>query len=123
MNDTRLVLSELLIQLQVFHSFDLGLLRLFNSSGLILLGVAATQESTLALHQYYCYFSDCPASFGARLPFPAGLSNQIDADLLLLLSPLSPRRLGIFFVIIVGLGLIILPFCPGFQAINYGHFR
>lgn len=51
LNDTRLLLSELLIQLQVFHSFDLPRRKDLGYSiviGLILLGVAATLSQTLA---------------------------------------------------------------------------
>ena len=50
LNDTRLVLSELLIQLQVLHSFDIPRRRDLGYSiviGLILLGVAATLSQTL----------------------------------------------------------------------------
>ncbi|MGK7889452.1 MAG: DUF3488 and DUF4129 domain-containing transglutaminase family protein, partial [Leptolyngbyaceae cyanobacterium] len=50
-NDTRLALAELLIQLQVFHSFDLPRRKDLGYSmviGLILLGVAATVSQTLA---------------------------------------------------------------------------
>nr|WP_051017311.1 transglutaminaseTgpA domain-containing protein [Dactylococcopsis salina] len=51
LNDTRLVLAELLIQLQVLHSFDLPRRKDLGYSmviGLILLGVAETLSQTLA---------------------------------------------------------------------------
>lgn len=51
LNDTRLALAELLIQLQVFHSFDMPRRKDLGYSiviGLILLGVAATLSQTLA---------------------------------------------------------------------------
>jgi transglutaminase-like putative cysteine protease len=50
LNDTRLALAELLIQLQVFHSFDMPRRKDLGYSmiiGLILLGVAATLSQTL----------------------------------------------------------------------------
>ena len=50
-NDTRLVLAELLIQLQVLHSFDLPRRKDLGYSmviGLILMGVSATLSQTLA---------------------------------------------------------------------------
>ncbi|HAT15879.1 MAG TPA: transglutaminase, partial [Microcoleaceae bacterium UBA11344] len=50
LNDTRLVLAQLLIQLQVLHSFDLPRRKDLGYSmviGLILLGVAATLSQTL----------------------------------------------------------------------------
>src|ERR687886_1013242 len=50
LNDTRLALAELLIQLQVLHSFDLPRRKDLGYSmviGLILLGVAATLSQTL----------------------------------------------------------------------------
>lgn len=51
LNDTRLALAELLIQLQVLHSFDVPRRKDLGYSiviGLILLGVAATLSQTLA---------------------------------------------------------------------------
>lgn len=51
LNDTRLALAELLIQLQVFHSFDMPRRKDLGYSiviGLILLGVVATLSQTLA---------------------------------------------------------------------------
>nr|WP_322745533.1 DUF3488 and DUF4129 domain-containing transglutaminase family protein [Plectonema radiosum] len=51
LNDTRLILAELLIQLQVLHSFDMPRRKDLGYSmiiGLILLGVAATLSQTLA---------------------------------------------------------------------------
>lgn len=51
LNDTRLVLAELLIQLQVLHSFDMPRRKDLGYSiiiGLILIGVAATLSQTLA---------------------------------------------------------------------------
>ena len=51
LNDTRLILAELLIQLQVLHSFDMPRRKDLGYSiiiGLILIGVAATLSQTLA---------------------------------------------------------------------------
>ncbi|NET47970.1 MAG: DUF3488 domain-containing protein [Merismopedia sp. SIO2A8] len=58
-NDTRLALAELLIQLQVFHSFDLPRRKDLGYSmviGLILLGVAATVSQTLVFAPFLLLF-------------------------------------------------------------------
>ena len=58
-NDTRFALAELLIQLQVFHSFDLPRRKDLGYSmiiGLILLGVSATVSQTLAFAPFLLAF-------------------------------------------------------------------
>ena len=121
-NDTRLLLSELLIQLQVFHSFDLPRRKDLGYSiviGLILLGVAATLSQTLAFAPVLLLFLAIALpvlvlDYRSRL----GLSKSESKNRRLTAhsSPLSPRRLGIFFVIVVGLGLIIFAFLPRFPG-------
>ncbi len=128
LNDTRLVLSELLIQLQVLHSFDLPRRKDLGYSiiiGLILLGVAATLSQTLAFAPVLLLFLaialpvlvlDYRSRLGIKgLGVRKGRGTK---KLLTTSSPLSPRRLGILFLVVVGLGLLIftlLPRVPGYQ--------
>ncbi|NRB08897.1 MAG: DUF3488 domain-containing protein, partial [Richelia sp.] len=59
LNDTRLALAQLLIQLQVLHSFDMPRRKDLGYSiviGLILLGVAATLSQTLAFAPALLFF-------------------------------------------------------------------
>jgi len=133
MNDTRLVLSELLIQLQVLHSFDLPRRKDLGYSiviGLILLGVAATLSQTLAFAPVLLLFLvialpvlvlDYRSRLGIKGRGASGERGREKKNSSFLTSdssPLSPRRLGIFFLGVVGLGLIIfalLPRVPGYQ--------
>lgn len=124
-NDTRLVLAELLIQLQVLHSFDLPRRKDLGYStviGLILLGVAATLSQTLAFAPVLLLFLAIALpvlvlDYRSRL----GLSNQSASNRLELTNrslTISVRDLSIFFLVIVGLGLVIfavLPRFPGYQ--------
>ncbi|NJN76592.1 MAG: hypothetical protein HC796_10925 [Synechococcaceae cyanobacterium RL_1_2] len=60
LNDTRLVLAELLIQLQVLHSFDLPRRKDLGYSmviGLILLGVAGTISQTITFGLFIFFSS------------------------------------------------------------------
>ena len=127
LNDTRLVLSELLIQLQVLHSFDLPRRKDLGYStviGLILLGVAATLSQTLAFAPVLLLFLAITLpvlilDYRSRL----GLSRPQIKKNSTLRTPhsaliLSPQRLGVFFLVVVGLGLAIfalLPRFPGYQ--------
>lgn len=121
-NDTRLVLAELLIQLQVLHSFDLPRRKDLGYStaiGLILLGVAATLSQTLAFAPVLLLFLAIALpvlvlDYRSRL----GLSNQPRLELANRSLGISVRELSIFFLVIVGLGLVIfaiLPRFPGYQ--------
>ena len=123
LNDTRLVLAELLIQLQVLHSFDVPCRKDLGYStviGLILLGVAGTLSQTLAFAPGLLLFLAIALpvlvlDYRSRL----GLSKQPKARTSLFpahSSPISPRRLGVFFLIILGLGLIIFAFLPRFPG-------
>ncbi len=126
LNDTRLVLAELLIQLQVLHSFDLPRRKDLGYSmviGLILLGVAATLSQTLAFGPLLLIFLAIALpvlvlDYQSRL----GISNIRKRQKLLPLSsgssPLALRRLSIFLLVIVGLGLgifALMPRFPGYQ--------
>lgn len=121
--DTRILLAELLIQLQVLHSFDLPRRKDLGYSmmiGLILLGVAATISQTLAFGPLLLLF------LGVALPVLVldyrsriGLLNSSWRQLR---PQLAPRRLGALLVLVLGLGMMIfllLPRLPGYQIRNF----
>jgi len=124
LNDTRLVLADLLIQLQVLHSFDLPRRKDLGYSmviGLILLGVAGTLSQTLAFAPMLLLFLaialpvlvlDYRSRLGLSKKSVATNSSLLTADS----SPISPRRLVIFFLVILGLGLTIFAFLPRFPG-------
>ena len=132
LNDTRLVLAELLIQLQVLHSFDLPRRQDLGYSmviGLILIGVAGTLSQTLAFAPLLLVFlaialPTLVLDYRSRL----GLTREVTKgdrprsrktrQLSLLTLGLSPRRLGLIFLVVLALGLAIfasLPRVPGYQ--------
>ena len=134
LNDTRLVLAELLIQLQVLHSFDLPRRKDLGYSmviGLILLGVAGTVSQTLTFAPWLLVFLAIALpvlvlDYRSRLGlesldtfFFRRRSKRLDKGKFLLRnSPLSPQRLSLFLVIILVLGLTlfaIMPRFPGYQ--------
>lgn len=118
-NDTRLALAELLIQLQVFHSFDLPRRKDLGYSviiGLILMGVAATLSQTLFYAPLLLAFVALiiPVlilDYRSRLGLVSNTFRQIGSDL-------SPRRFGQVLLVTLALGLTIfafLPRLPGYQ--------
>ncbi|MBD2126763.1 DUF3488 and DUF4129 domain-containing transglutaminase family protein [Microcoleus sp. ZQ-A2] len=126
LNDTRLVLAELLIQLQVLHSFDLPRRKDLGYSmviGLILLGVAGTLSQTLAFAPLLCLFLAIALptlilDYQSRLGLLRTPKRRTASPLIPNASPLSLRRLGVFLVAILGLGLAIfalMPRFPGYQ--------
>lgn len=117
--DTRIVLAELLIQLQVLHSFDLPRRKDLGYSmmiGLILLGVAATVSQTLAFGPLLFLFLllALPAltlDYRSRL----GLLKQ---DWRSVRRSANFRQMGVVLGITLALGLTIfaaLPRLPGYQ--------
>jgi len=119
LNDTRLALAQLLIQLQVLHSFDLPRRKDLGYSmviGLILLGVAGTLSQTLAFGPFLLVFVAIALpvlvlDYRSRLGLVFQGWKFRGADL-------APKRLGIFLLVVVSLGLIIfafLPRLPGYQ--------
>lgn len=119
LNDTRLALAQLLIQLQVLHSFDLPRRKDLGYSmviGLILLGVAGTLSQTLAFAPILLLFVAIALpvlvlDYRSRLGLVARGFKLSGADL-------APKRLGVFLLIIVSLGLVVfacLPRLPGYQ--------
>lgn len=124
LNDTRQILAELLIQLQVLHSFDLPRRKDLGYSmtiGLILLGVAATLSQTMAFAPLLLLFLAIalPAlvlDYRARLGIVSTPKNSNKKEKLVF--PFSLKRLSFLLLVIVGLGLSIfafLPRVPGYQ--------
>lgn len=125
LNDTRLALAELLIQLQILHSFDTPRRKDLGYSiviGLILLGVAATLSQTLAFAPVLLLF------LAIALPtLVLDYRSQLGLEKLKVKNEKLPKRssatfdwkfLVLSFVTIVGLGLAIfaiLPRFPGYQ--------
>ncbi|MEM1171676.1 MAG: DUF3488 and DUF4129 domain-containing transglutaminase family protein [Cyanobacteria bacterium P01_H01_bin.35] len=133
LNDTRLVLAELLIQLQVLHSFDLPRRKDLGYSmviGLILLGVAGTISQTLTYGPILllfivlaipCLILDYRSRLGLQSRFSGNKSKfpkQKQRHKLSLLNAISPKRLTVLLLVILGLGMAIfafLPRLPGYQ--------
>ncbi|HEY9738585.1 MAG TPA: DUF3488 and DUF4129 domain-containing transglutaminase family protein [Trichocoleus sp.] len=121
--DTRILLAELLIQLQVLHSFDLPRRKDLGYSmiiGLILLGVAATISQTLAFGPLLLLFLAVALpvlvlDYRSRLGILAQSWDQVGLQM-------APRRLAAVLLLTLGLGLIIflcLPRLPGYQIRNF----
>lgn len=128
LNDTRVVLAELLIQLQVLHSFDLPRRKDLGYSmviGLILLGVAGTLSQTLAFAPLLMIFLfvglpvlilDYRSRLGLALStLQEGNSPSLRSKLFSN-SVVPVRRLSIFFVVTVSLGLLIFTLMPRFPS-------
>src|ERR687886_1633317 len=126
LNDTRLILAELLIQLQVLHSFDLPRRKDLGYSmviGLILLGVAGTLSQTLAFAPMLLIFlaialPTLVLDYQSRLGLLRTSKRRTSSLFTSGSSPLSLRRLGLFLVATIGLGLAIfalMPRFPGYQ--------
>ena len=134
-NDTRLVLAELLIQLQALHCFDLPRRKDLGYSiviGLILMGVAANLSQTLRLAPFILVFLaialpvmvlDYRSRLGLGEPAPRSPGNPgTTARPWQWPAELHPRRLGILLLVSGSLGLLIfaaLPRLPGYQLRNY----
>jgi len=139
LNDTRLVLAQLLVQLQVLHSFDLPRRKDLGYSmviGLILLGVAGTVSQTLAFAPWLLLFlmmaiPTLVLDYRSRLGLEpidkiilTGKSSNSGSHSSLFLknSPLSPKSLGLFVLItlVLGLGIFaIMPRFPGYQLRSF----
>ncbi|GAB1538892.1 DUF3488 and DUF4129 domain-containing transglutaminase family protein [Scytonema sp. NUACC21] len=127
LNDTRLALAELLIQLQVLHSFDTPRRKDLGYSiviGLILLGVAATLSQTLAFAPVLLLFlaialPTLVLDYRSRLGFQefvafSGSSQEREKNP----SVFNWKFFLINFLIVltVGLGIFaVLPRFPGYQ--------
>lgn len=130
LNDTRLVLAELLIQLQVLHSFDLPRRKDLGYSmviGLILLGVAGTLSQTLAFAPLLIVFLiiglpvlvlDYRSRLGLALSSLPEEPQSSSQQKVFSPSVISIRRFTIFFLLILSLGLLIfalMPRLPSYQ--------
>jgi transglutaminase-like putative cysteine protease len=129
LHDTRLALAELLIQLQILHSFDMPRRKSLGYSiviGLILLGVAATLSQTLDFAPMLLLF------LAIALPtLVLNYRSQLGIQQLNIKNKKLPQQtspilnvkfLSINFLIIVGLGLAIfavLPRFPGYQIRSF----
>jgi len=129
LNDTRLSLAELLIQLQVLHSFDTPRRKDLGYSiviGLILIGVAATLSQTLAFAPVLLLFlaialPTLALDYRSRLGLqPLKIKwEKINSHSY---PNLNFKFLSLNFVLIVGLGLAIfavLPRVPGYQLRSF----
>jgi protein-glutamine gamma-glutamyltransferase len=116
--DSRLLLADLLIQLQVLHTFDLPRRKDLGYSvviGLILIGVAATISETMAFGGFLVLFVAIALpvlllDYRSRLGLGTIQLQQF--------SVLPPRRIVVIFGAILGLGLLIFavtPRLPGYQ--------
>lgn len=126
LNDTRLILAQLLIQLQVLHSFDLPRRKDLGYSmviGLILLGVAGTLSQTLAFAPLLLVFLGLALpvlvlDYQSRLGLVKKQKRQNPLPFTSSSSPLSLKSLSLFLLVILGLGLTIfalMPRFPGYQ--------
>ena len=115
--DTRIVLAELLIHLQVLHSFDLPRRKDLGYSmmiGLVLIGVAATISQTLVFGPFLLLFlllalPVLVLDYRSRL----GLLDWRQVS-----TGLPLRQLGSIVGVVIALGLVIfiaMPRLPGYQ--------
>ncbi|NBD15937.1 MAG: DUF4129 domain-containing protein [Cyanobacteria bacterium] len=128
LNDTRLVLAELLIQLQVLHSFDVPRRKDLGYSmviGLILLGVAGTLSQTLAFAPLLVIFLiiglpvlilDYRSRLGLALSAIQESTSVASRQQLFSPSVLPVRRLGVFFLLTISFGLLIFALMPRFPS-------
>lgn len=135
LSDSRLALAELLVQLQVLHSFDLPRRKDLGYStiiGLILLGVAGTVSQTLAFAPFLIIFLAIALptlilDYRSRLGLESinitfRPSQTIRRQSSSNFSPLSPQRLTLSLVIIIAIGLVIfaiMPRFPGYQLQSF----
>jgi Transglutaminase-like enzymes, putative cysteine proteases len=123
MNDTRLALARLLIELQVLHSFDLPRRKDLGYSmviGLILIGVAGTLSQTLAFGPVVLVFLalalptlilDYRSRLGlGDIQFNSKKTPQPPG------SGVNFKSLGIIFLVVVSLGLTIFAVLPRFPS-------
>lgn len=124
MNDTRLVLAELLVQMQTIHTFDLPRRKDLGYSmtiGLILISVAGTLSQTLAFAPLLLLFLTIalPVLF---LDYRSRLSLSpltITSPSQIRTSGLPWKKLGQLLGIVLAIGLVIfalMPRFPGYQG-------
>ena len=122
--DTRIRLAELLIHLQVLHSFDMPRRKDLGYSiviGLILLGVAATVSQSLTFAPLLILFLAIALPV-LILDYQSRLGIQTVSTRGGLGTAFKLKRLAWLLVLAVGLGLAIfaaLPRIPGYQIRNF----
>jgi transglutaminase-like putative cysteine protease len=124
LNDTRLVLADLLIQLQVLHSFDMPRRKDLGYSiviGFILLGVAATLSQTLAFAPVLLVFLGVALptlifDYRSRLGI-TNLKNKKEREKSEKIFSILPSYFLLFsLILVIGLGIFaVLPRFPGYQ--------
>ncbi|WP_197480080.1 MULTISPECIES: DUF3488 and DUF4129 domain-containing transglutaminase family protein [unclassified Anabaena] len=122
LNDTRLALAELLIQLQILHSFDAPRRRNLGYSiiiGLILLGVAATLSQTLAFAPILLLFlaialPTLVVNYRSQLGLEQVKVKRQKSSKFQLSSRLPAYLL--LFTVVLGLGLVVFAFLPRFPG-------
>ncbi|MCS7147815.1 MAG: DUF3488 and DUF4129 domain-containing transglutaminase family protein [Geminocystis sp.] len=138
LHDTRLVLAEFLIQLQVLHSFDLPRRKDLGYSmviGLILTGVAATLSQTLAFAPwlFLLLLLGIPTlilDYRSRMGLPPwektitamGEGERKKSGDYWQNTPLSPRRIIASCLAIVTLGLFIFAIMPRYPSYQIQSF-
>ena len=127
LNDTRLVLAELLIQLQVLHSFDLPRRKDLGYSmviGLILLGVAGTVSQTLSFAPLLFLFlvvalPTLSLDYHSRL----GIKSEKSAPSLeIKIKGKDYRKFAYLILTICTLGLLIFALMPRFSGYQLRSF-
>ena len=125
LNDTRLLLAELLIQLQVLHSLDMPRRKDLGYSiviGLILVGVAATLSQTLAFAPVLLLFlaialPTLVLDYRSRLGLePLTLKKQKQQSENKHTSTFNLKFLFVNFSLIVAIGLVIFAVLPRFPG-------
>ncbi|MEB3278149.1 MAG: transglutaminaseTgpA domain-containing protein [Lyngbya sp.] len=131
LNDTRLVLAQLLIHLQILHSFDLPRRQDLGYSmviGLILLGVAATLSQTLTFGPVILVFLAIALptlifDYRSRLGLAKLNLNRTDQSKpSKVFSALNIKFLGVSFILVVVLGLLIFALLPRFPSYQLRSF-
>ncbi|MEA5538771.1 transglutaminaseTgpA domain-containing protein [Limnoraphis robusta Tam1] len=131
LNDTRLVLAQLLIHLQILHSFDVPRRKDLGYSmviGLILLGVAATLSQTLTFAPVILLFLAIALptlifDYRSRLGLTQLNLNPTDQSKpSKLFSTLNVRFLALSFLSVVVLGLAIFALLPRFPSYQLRSF-
>lgn len=118
LNDTRLVLAEFLIQIQVFHSFDVPRRKDLGYSiviGLILLGVAGTVSQTLAFAPILGLFLAIALPI-LVLDYRSRLGLKSERQKIKLIALTNIKNGGKLFLIVGSLGLLIFAFLPRFPG-------
>lgn len=121
LSDSRIVLAELLIQLQVLHTFDLPRRKDLGYStviAIILIGVTATVSETTAFGGLLLLFLAIALpililDYRSRLGLPPQQHQ---------LTSVAPKQIGLILLIVVSLGLVIfamMPRLPGYQLRNF----